>query len=166
MSSRRQAWGLALAMITLCSTPSWAKRWVEVKAFSRFILYIDVDSIYWKDENHAELFQMTVLTEEGRRYFKEGYEGLSIPDDPPAAVVTWEYYSRQRRRRTSSRVFLDDHGQIAFRSDTPTEYEVIVRGSLYDAVWRYLFEPEDPEDEVTRFAAWQRQMRTRGLMTI
>lgn len=163
MSPRLTAWSLVLVLLTMGSTAASAKRWVEVKAFSRFILYIDVDSIHWQDKNHAELFQMTVLTEEGRRYFKEGYEGLNIPDVPPYAVVTWECYLKDRRRMTASRVFLDAYGDVALRSDVPTEYESIGRGSLYEAVWLYLFEPEA---RARSYRAWQRRVRAQGLMPV
>ena len=138
-----QTWRLLLALWAVCSSPAYAKRWIEVGAFSRFVLYIDVDSVRWEDTDHVELFQMTVLTEEGRRYFKQGYEGLSIPADPPYAMVSWECYLRDRRRMTSSRVFLDVDGEVAFRSDIPTTYENIAQSSLYEAVWLYLFDPVD-----------------------
>lgn len=154
---------LILTMMVICCGPASAKHWVEMRAFSRFTLYIDVDSIVWSDADHAELFQMTVLTEEGRRYFQESYEGLGVPDVPPYAVVTWECYRRERRRKTRSRIFLDEHGQVVLRSDQPTPYEDIARSSLYDVVWLYLF--ERPREEQT-FRYWHRQMHAQGLVTV
>ena len=126
-----------LCLIIGCSASARAENWVKLGTFKRFILYIDLDSIKWQSKNEAEVWQKTVLTEEGKSYFRLGYEKLGIKDEPPATVMTLEHYSNNTH--TSLRqIYLDDHGRTALESDIPLPPSPIEKGSLNETVWEYL----------------------------
>lgn len=140
----RQVLLTTLLLVTLCvnPAPARAEEWVELKSFSRFILYVDTDSLVRHSEDEVEITQKTILTEKGRAYFRESYAKLNIGDEPPHAVVTRESYLRKRARRTLIRIYQDEEGHDILRSDQPTALETIPADSLYETVWLYIFQPK------------------------
>ena len=140
-TSSRQPILLGLLLLALVSPQvARAEEWVELKTFPRFVLYVDADSLVKQSEDVVEITQKTILTAQGLAYFRESYAKLEINEEPPHAVVTRESYLRSRAHRTLSRIYQDDEGHTILRSDERTRLEAIPAKSLYETVWRYIFD--------------------------
>jgi hypothetical protein len=132
---------LALFLLAL---PVSAEQWAHVGTFPRYLLYLDLDSLNWRDDDEVEVLQRTVLTEAGKIYFREGYKQSRRTEAPPAEIVARERYFRDRRHKTLSVTFFDIRGKVTFQaSDVPYPQEV-TPGSPYEAVWEHLFLVERP----------------------
>lgn len=151
MTSRLSQMGtFCILLVLLTSAVASAEaKWVKLKVFRRFVLYVDSNSVTKLESGEIEVTQKTVLTAEGREYFRRGYKERNIPDPIPMSVVTKERYSKERRHTSFQQMYLAANGDVLLASEKALPTSSIESNSVFESVWLFLFQKKSSDEPET-----------------